>query len=411
MFRETASGAKTDRRELAKALRALDAGDTLLVTRLDRLARSTRDLLNILDTIAKAGAGFRSLGDAWADTTTPHGRLMLTVLGGLAEFERELIRARTGEGRDTRQGARRPHGAPAEAHPSPEARGARKRSPKARRRKPTWRGGSISARARFHGWRRRPLPAAPDRSTGARRRDGTRRARLHAAARRQVSRPLKRSCYGSRARGDHKPDSDADIAVILKGERGDRYKVSGDMAGIAFDVMMETGVMVRGCPFGKRRLRQSGKLQQSRLDRATSSARGCGYETDAAFAEGLHRKAEAALWTSARLLLRSERRRKALAVAPITRCLMRLMRRCSRLTSNKSPRRSRTHNGLVALFGQRIVLAGHMSAEYGEALNRAQRFRQLADYSGEPVGPEDAKWAVKQAEDFVAAVRRRFPIA
>jgi len=63
------------------------------------LARSTRDLLNILDTIAKAGAGFRSLADTWADTTTPHGRLMLTVLGGLAEFERELIRARTGEGR------------------------------------------------------------------------------------------------------------------------------------------------------------------------------------------------------------------------------------------------------------------------------------------------------------------------
>lgn len=69
------------------------------MTRLDRLARSTRDLLNTLDTIAKAGARFRSLGDAWADTTTPHGRLMLTVLGGLAEFERELIRARTSEGR------------------------------------------------------------------------------------------------------------------------------------------------------------------------------------------------------------------------------------------------------------------------------------------------------------------------
>jgi DNA invertase Pin-like site-specific DNA recombinase len=72
----------------------------LLVTRLDRLARSTRDLLNVLDDIAKKGAGFRSLNDAWADTTTSHGRLMLTVLGGLAEFERELIRARTGEGRE-----------------------------------------------------------------------------------------------------------------------------------------------------------------------------------------------------------------------------------------------------------------------------------------------------------------------
>ncbi|WP_036296972.1 recombinase family protein [Methylosinus sp. PW1] len=100
VFRETASGAKSDRRELARALKALGDGDTLLVTRLDRLARSTRDLLNILDAVAKAGAGFRSLHDTWADTTTPHGRLMLTVLGGLAEFERELIRARTGEGRE-----------------------------------------------------------------------------------------------------------------------------------------------------------------------------------------------------------------------------------------------------------------------------------------------------------------------
>jgi len=100
VFRETASGAKSDRRELARAIKALAEGDTLLVTRLDRLARSTRDLLNTLDAVAKAGAGFRSLHDAWADTTTPHGRLMLTVLGGLAEFERDLIRARTSEGRE-----------------------------------------------------------------------------------------------------------------------------------------------------------------------------------------------------------------------------------------------------------------------------------------------------------------------
>jgi DNA invertase Pin-like site-specific DNA recombinase len=100
VFRETASGAKTERAELARAIRRLDDGDTLLVTRLDRLARSTRDLLNTLAQIAEKGAGFRSLSDSWADTTTAHGRLMLTVLGGLAEFERELIRARTGEGRE-----------------------------------------------------------------------------------------------------------------------------------------------------------------------------------------------------------------------------------------------------------------------------------------------------------------------
>ena len=71
-----------------------------MVTRLDRLARSTRDLLNTLAAITGKGAGFRSLHDTWADTTTAHGRLLLTVLGGLAEFERELIRARTGEGRE-----------------------------------------------------------------------------------------------------------------------------------------------------------------------------------------------------------------------------------------------------------------------------------------------------------------------
>jgi DNA invertase Pin-like site-specific DNA recombinase len=80
-------------------MRAVGKGDVLIVTRLDRLARSTRDLLNVLDTVSKAGAAFKSIADAWADTTTAHGRLMLTVLGGLAEFERELIRERTGEGR------------------------------------------------------------------------------------------------------------------------------------------------------------------------------------------------------------------------------------------------------------------------------------------------------------------------
>jgi DNA invertase Pin-like site-specific DNA recombinase len=99
IFRETASGARTDRTQLAKAIGALGPGDTLVVTRLDRLARSTRDLLNTLDAVVKKGATFQSLVDSWADTTTPHGRLLLTVLGGLAEFERELIRARTSEGR------------------------------------------------------------------------------------------------------------------------------------------------------------------------------------------------------------------------------------------------------------------------------------------------------------------------
>src|SRR3954447_10290587 len=103
VYREKVSGAKTDRAELAKVIGRLESDDVLVVTRLDRLARSTRDLLNVIDAVTKRGAGFKSLKDTWADTTSPHGRLMLTVLGGLAEFERELIRSRIGEGRKRAQ--------------------------------------------------------------------------------------------------------------------------------------------------------------------------------------------------------------------------------------------------------------------------------------------------------------------
>jgi DNA invertase Pin-like site-specific DNA recombinase len=123
VYREKASGAKTDRPELARLLRQLDEGDVLIVTRLDRLARSTRDLLNVLDTVAKAGAKFKSLSDSWADTTTPHGRLMLTVLGGLAEFERSLIKARTDDGRKRAKAAGVRFGRPSKltAHQRKEA--------------------------------------------------------------------------------------------------------------------------------------------------------------------------------------------------------------------------------------------------------------------------------------------------
>src|SRR3954469_19339299 len=100
IFQEKVSGARSARKRVARLLAILSKGAGLSGTRLDRLARSTRDLLNILGTIAEKGAGFKSLRDSWADTTTAHGRLMLTVLGGLAEFERELIRTRTGEGRE-----------------------------------------------------------------------------------------------------------------------------------------------------------------------------------------------------------------------------------------------------------------------------------------------------------------------
>jgi DNA invertase Pin-like site-specific DNA recombinase len=99
IYSEKMSGAYSERPQLAKAIAALGQGDTLVVCKLDRLARSTRDLLNTLATISDRGATFKSLGDAWADTTTPAGKLMLTVLGGLAEYERHLILSRTAEGR------------------------------------------------------------------------------------------------------------------------------------------------------------------------------------------------------------------------------------------------------------------------------------------------------------------------
>jgi DNA invertase Pin-like site-specific DNA recombinase len=99
VFAEKISGAHADRRALKRMIVELRRGDTVLVTRLDRLARSTKDLLTLLDDFAKQGVGFKSLGDEWANTTTAHGRLMLTVLGGLAEFERSLILSRTSEGR------------------------------------------------------------------------------------------------------------------------------------------------------------------------------------------------------------------------------------------------------------------------------------------------------------------------
>jgi DNA invertase Pin-like site-specific DNA recombinase len=84
VYREKASGV-VRRPQLEKLLRVISEGDVVLVTRLDRLVRSTRDLLNTLDKIGKAGAQFKSLREVWADTTTPHGRLMVTIIGGIAD--------------------------------------------------------------------------------------------------------------------------------------------------------------------------------------------------------------------------------------------------------------------------------------------------------------------------------------
>ena len=99
VYAEKVSGARTDRVELAKAMSRIEADDMLIVTRLDRLARSTRDLLNILHQLAEKGAKFRSLADPWCDTSTPQGELLVTVLAGFATFERHLIKARTDDGR------------------------------------------------------------------------------------------------------------------------------------------------------------------------------------------------------------------------------------------------------------------------------------------------------------------------
>ena len=99
IYSEKASGKSTNgRREFDKLMKALVPGDTVVVTKLDRLARSSRDLHNILHDLQTLSCGFVSLGEAWCDTTTDVGRLMLTIMGGIAEFERGLIRSRCEEG-------------------------------------------------------------------------------------------------------------------------------------------------------------------------------------------------------------------------------------------------------------------------------------------------------------------------
>ena len=116
IYREKVTGARADRRELLKLLKAIGPGDVVTVTRIDRLARSTFDLFAIVKQIVDAKAQFRSLAEPWADTGTSTGRLMIAVLGGLADVERDLIRTRTAEGREPGEGARAAYGPTAEAH-------------------------------------------------------------------------------------------------------------------------------------------------------------------------------------------------------------------------------------------------------------------------------------------------------
>jgi DNA invertase Pin-like site-specific DNA recombinase len=99
VYREKISGVRSDRPQLAKLMASLRKGDVVLVTKLDRLGRSTRELLDLIHRIDQAGASFKSLGDPLFDTTSSQGRLLVTMLAAIAEFERELIRERTGDGR------------------------------------------------------------------------------------------------------------------------------------------------------------------------------------------------------------------------------------------------------------------------------------------------------------------------
>lgn len=247
IFADTITGARADRSQLTRSLATIGAGDVLIVSRLDRLARSTRDLLDILAALAARGAAFRSLAESWADTTTSRGRLMVPILDGLAAFERELIRIRTAEGR-TRATARGVHmGRPSKLTPMQRreglqmlANGTATQADLVRRFKV-----SKSTISRLAD-KAAPLPVVV---TGPTLDAATERAVRAFMQRLEGKYPaIEGWLFGSRARGTHRADSDADLAVILKGERGDRYKVSGDMAGIAFDVMLETGVLVDPLP-------------------------------------------------------------------------------------------------------------------------------------------------------------------
>ena len=117
LFEEKISGARKKRPVLERLLSELRADDVVVVTRLDRLARSTSELLRIAETIEEKNAGLQSIAEPWADTTTPAGRMVLTVFAGIAEFERSLIAARTEEGRHAAQARGAPFGRPPKLRP------------------------------------------------------------------------------------------------------------------------------------------------------------------------------------------------------------------------------------------------------------------------------------------------------
>ena len=128
IYREKATGARADRRELLELLKAIGLGDVVTVTRIDRLARSTVDLFAFVKQIVDAKAQFRSLAEPWADTATSTGRLMIAVLGGLADVERDLIRTRTAEGRERAKGRGQHMGRPPKLTPQQQKEARRRRA-------------------------------------------------------------------------------------------------------------------------------------------------------------------------------------------------------------------------------------------------------------------------------------------
>ncbi len=246
IVRDNVGSAHAGGAELASLLATIGRGDTMVVSHLDRLARSTRDLLNVLDALARRGAAFRSLGEDWADTTTRHGPVALTVLSGLAEFERGLVRLRTGSGR-VRAKARGVHmGRPPKLTPDQRreavqalATGAATQADLVRRFNV-----SQSTISRLAGKALSSTgPAKPPVDAE------TARAARAFMQRLEGKYPVVEGIlFGSRARHTHRADSDADIAVVLNGAPGNRTAAALEMAGIAFDVMMETGILVEALP-------------------------------------------------------------------------------------------------------------------------------------------------------------------
>src|SRR5919202_1373713 len=128
IYREKVIGARADRCELLRMLDCLTPGNVVTVTRIDRLARSTFDLFAIVKRIVDAKAQFRSLVEPWADTGTSTGRLMLAVLGGLADVERDLIRTRTAEGRSRAKAQGKAVGRPPALTPEQQKEATRRRA-------------------------------------------------------------------------------------------------------------------------------------------------------------------------------------------------------------------------------------------------------------------------------------------